>query len=660
MYFLSGQIGISIAYIAIAAILGLFAFGYLAMARHITNAGAMYAFVSHGIGRIPGVGVAWIAATSYSALQIGLYGLLGWQASALAYQLLGLHVPWWAAALTAWALIALLGTHAVDINAGVLAVLLAAEIVIVAVFSASNLLHPAGGAVSFAALDPTQLTGSAAGGVLVLALLAFVGFESPTVFAEEARDRRRTVARATYATIGILAVLYVGASWSMPVAAGDEAIISAAAADENIWFTLAGEQLGSGWSTTGQVLLLTSVAAAALSFHNTVARYLFALGREYVLPAGLGRTSARHCAPAAASLTQSAVAGAVILTFAASGLDPLVHLFFFVGNSSGLGLTTMFTCCAVAVVVYFWRNRRGERIWTAYIAPAFALVALVIVMYLSFRHFHTLLGVPQEALVPRLVPILVAALGLLGAGWGLCLKLTRPTVFGGIGRGAKASLAQTGTAPTPAAGAGWPVTADACSNDRAAALLARAFQDVPPARWLVADPVERRRAVQGQFAILVDHAHRHGDVATAGSAEDPVGAVVWFDHVGGVPPEPDEFEARLRQACGPHTDRFLTLGQAMAARHPIEPHVYVALVGVRPDQWGQGIATGLLQRLHQHLDEAGTPAYLEAVSERTAGLYGRLGYRPHGEPFAVDDHHGPLLYPMWRPPAIADPGPAAT
>ncbi|WP_100447250.1 APC family permease [Glycomyces xiaoerkulensis] len=451
MYALAGQIGIAVAYLAMALVLGLFAVGYIAMARHITNAGAMYAFVARGLGRLPGVGAAWIAATAYSALQISLYGLLGLQAASLLDRFFSLAVPWWAAALAAWALIALLGTHAVGLNAGVLAVLLVVEIAIVLVFTGSNFLHPVGGSVSFAALDPTRLIGpgTAAGAVLALAYVGYIGFESPTVYAEEARNPRRTVPRATGLTILILALIYVLASWSMPVAAGDERIIGLATADPDIMFTLAGQQLGQTWAAVGQVLLFTSITAAALSFHNTTSRYLFALGREQVLPAWLGRTSPRTLAPAAASLTQSVLALAVIALWAVTGLDPLVHLFYYMGTSAGLALITLVTVCAVAVAVFFWRDRRGESAWTARLAPAGAVAALSGVWYLSTVHFHTLLGVADEALLPRLVQAAILALALLGLAWGLYLKHARPEVYSGIGHGAKAALAQT-TAPASA------------------------------------------------------------------------------------------------------------------------------------------------------------------------------------------------------------------
>ena len=439
MFAVAGQIGIPLGYVIIAVSLWLFSVGYTTMARHIANAGAMYAFIARGLGRVPGVAAAWVAATAYCALQASLYGLLGIVAQGLGARI-GLDLPWWAFALAAWLLVGLLGTRAVDINAKVLAVLLAVEVAVILLFSFSNFAHPADG-LSFAALSPTALGGEAAGAVLALAVIGFIGFESPTVYGEEAKDRKRTVARATLATIGILAFVYIASSWSIITAVGDENVV-AASADPDLMFTLAGEQLGSAWVTIGQVLLLTSVTAASLSFHNTTARYLFALGREQVLSSWLGRTSVRTCAPWAASVTQTVVGGLVIVLWAVLGLDPLVHLFYYLGTASGIGLIALILTCGIAVVAYFARDRREESLWATRIAPMLSVAAMAGVLYLSVIHFHTLLGVEEGSLLPRLVPILFGVLALLGAGWGAFLKVARPEVYAGIGHGAKAPLVQ--------------------------------------------------------------------------------------------------------------------------------------------------------------------------------------------------------------------------
>jgi amino acid transporter len=230
-YQATGLTGIPVAFLAVAAILAIFAIGYVAMTRHIQNAGAFYAFVSQGIGRVAGIASAMVALLAYSCLQVGLYGALGPAAAAEAAAHLGVHAAWWAWALLAWAVIAILGVLRVDITGRILGVLLTAEIVVTLAETVAGLLHPAGGHLSFATLSPADLTSAGVGtfGVLaVVAVLGFVGFEQAPVLAEEIRSPRRTVPVATFAALGVIAVVYAGVSWAMAVHAGDGHVVAAA------------------------------------------------------------------------------------------------------------------------------------------------------------------------------------------------------------------------------------------------------------------------------------------------------------------------------------------------------------------------------------------------------------------------------------------------
>src|SRR5882762_9773597 len=65
-YAVTGLLGIPIAFVVVAVVLGLFSVGYVAMARHITNAGAFYAFVTRGLGKPAGVSAALIAVLAYN------------------------------------------------------------------------------------------------------------------------------------------------------------------------------------------------------------------------------------------------------------------------------------------------------------------------------------------------------------------------------------------------------------------------------------------------------------------------------------------------------------------------------------------------------------------------------------------------------------------
>lgn len=451
-YATTGLTGIPAAFVVIAIILAIFATGYVAMTRHITNSGAFYAFIGRGLGRTMGVAAALVALLSYSFLQVGLYGAFGPNAATLAAAHLGVHEPWWAFALGAWAVITVLGLLRVDITGRVLGVLLCAEITVIIAETITGLAHPAGGHLSFATLSPGALTAAGFGtfGVLaVVAVLGFVGFEQAPVLAEEARNARRTVPVATYLALGMIAIVYAAASWAMAARNGDGHVVAAAAQQgPGLLFGLGGS---GALSQAAQWLFLTSLFAAALAFHNCVWRYIFALGRENVLPSALGRTGGNNI-PKAASLTQSATALGVIVVYAIAGWQPMTQLFFWLGTTGGFGVLILLALTAIAIVRFFALDPRGETTWRRLIAPMLAAVLLTGIVVLAATHYDTLLGVAPGSAAAWALPASYAVIAVIGLAWGLILRATRPDTYAAIGLGAHAVTGQL----TPASGSARP------------------------------------------------------------------------------------------------------------------------------------------------------------------------------------------------------------
>jgi amino acid transporter len=440
-YATTGLTAIPAAFLVIALILALFAAGYVAMTRHITNAGAFYAFIARGLGRPAGVAAALVALLAYTFLQVGLYGAFGPNAQEEAAAHLHLHAAWWAWALAAWATVTVLGLARVDITGKVLGVLLSAEVIVIMAEASWGLIRPAGGHLSFATLSPSALGSAGFGtfGVLaVVAVLGFVGFEQAPVLAEEACNSRRTIPVATYVALGVIAVVYAGVSWAMAAHAGTAHVVNAASAEgPGLLFGM-----GAGWlSQAAQVLFLTSLFAAALAFHNCVWRYIYALGREGVLPSALGRTGANSI-PKAASLTQSATGMITIAVFALGGWPPMTDLFFWLGTTGGFGILLLLAATSVAVIAFFARDPHGESAWRRLIAPALAAVLLTGIVVLAVLHYDTLLGVAPRSPAAWLLPGGYAVMAVAGLVWALVLRLRRPQVYTTIGLGAHAVTGQ--------------------------------------------------------------------------------------------------------------------------------------------------------------------------------------------------------------------------
>ena len=435
----TGIAGVPLSFLLLAAALALFAVGYAAMSRHVANAGAFYSYLAQGLGPKWAVGGSFVALVSYNAIGIGLYGLFGSGFADFASATFGVDLPWWIWSLCALVLVGALGVLRVDLNARVLAVLLIAEIIVVALYDVSAFNAPAGGDVSFAGLDPSQLFVPGVGAVFAFSVAGFIGFESSAIYSEECRNPRLTVARATFVALAFTGVYYALSAWAMAVNVGSDNL--QAAAGENgpgLVFAVLAEHWGTPVADLGNLLFLTSVFAAILSFHNGVARYLFALGREEVLPSVFSRVGASSGGPVVGSLAQSTLSVVVVIVAVVTATDPVLELFTWLSGMSALGVILLMTITSVAVIGFFRRRRASVSRWQRQIAPALATVVLAALVVLLVVNFDGLLGTEPDSPLRWILPGVVLVAGLLGAGWARIMQRSRPGAYQRIGQTAMA------------------------------------------------------------------------------------------------------------------------------------------------------------------------------------------------------------------------------
>ncbi|MCA2214415.1 APC family permease [Jidongwangia harbinensis] len=426
-------------FVAVGLIVLCFATGYAAMSGRGPHAGALYAFIARGLGRPVGVGGAWVALIAYHALQIGLYGAVGAAAAPLLTAWFGAAAPWWLVAAICWLVVAVCGTARVDVVAGLLGLLVLVELAVIGGVAVASLLHPSDGRITWAGMVPPggPADRPALGLLLVAAAFAFVGFEATAAFGEEAIRPRRS-GRSTYAVVLLLAVLYPIASWAMSVAAGPQVAALAAARGPELWFDLTGERFAPWAVTLGRMLVLTGLLAGLVALHHVIARYAFALSREGLLPRPLGRARRRTSAPRAASLTQSTIAAAAIVTAAVLDPDPPTEMVRWLTVTGALGMFLLLTATALATLIFLNRSPSGENVWVRFLAPGLATVGLGALAYLAFAQLPTLLGVPGRAPLVWIVPAGYALVLLAGMGYGHGLRKARPIRYAGIGLGGSA------------------------------------------------------------------------------------------------------------------------------------------------------------------------------------------------------------------------------
>jgi amino acid transporter len=439
--------GIPLAYVVVSVILLIFAVGYTAMARHHTSTGAFYSYVACGLKQPAGGAAAIIALLGYNAMQIGLYGLFGAATSAFFAENLGVDLPWWVFVLVALALIGVCGYRQVDLSVKVLAVLVTLEFLIVLVLDIAILIQGGGGGGGPITLTPFTWSSFISGSVAIALLFnfaSFIGFEATTIYSEEARDPKRTVPRATYLAVLTIGLFYTVTTWLMVEAQGATGLqdfLAGLTPDPTAFlFVLGGTYLGPALTTVMALLFISSVFAALLAFHNAVARYCYALGREGLVPAHLGRTHAVHLSPHVGSVSQSILALVVVLLFVVTGQDPVLALFTWLTQLGTLAIIVLMALASFAVLAFFAANRHLDpNVLRTMVAPLVGGVVMAAVAVYAASQFGLLIGNPESALrwaLPALI-VVAAAVGIIAA---MVLRGRSPQLYAQMGRHRQVSL----------------------------------------------------------------------------------------------------------------------------------------------------------------------------------------------------------------------------
>jgi amino acid transporter len=414
-----------------AVILLLFSVGLSTMSRAVPKPGAFFTYIGYGLGRPAGVGGAWLALLTYTAVQVAVYGYLGFSLN-LTFTTLGApEVPWWIYTLAVIGIVGFLGYRDVQLSAKVLAVFLIAEVGVTLALSGAVMVS--GGAEGLSLVPftiPAWASGSPGIG-LMMAFAGFIGFESTAIFRDEAKDPDKTIPRATYAAVIVIGLLYSFASWALVMAWGPTQVLDVAAADPGgMLMATANKYLGVVGASVMQGLLLTSLFACVLSFHNVLTRYQHAMGNVGLLPHRLGTVHGSHGSPAFSSLVQTATAAIFMLLFMVLGLDPVMQVFTWFSGISTIAIVALMALTSVAVVVHFAKINIPGTAWSTRIAPSVSALGLLTVAGVIVAYFPDLVGGGWELVLPLLATVPVAI--IIGVVQALRVRKKSPEVYAGI------------------------------------------------------------------------------------------------------------------------------------------------------------------------------------------------------------------------------------
>jgi amino acid transporter len=397
--------------VLVAALLAVFASAYVALSRHVVNAGAYYAFIGFGLGGSAGAGAAFVATVAYNLAAGGMIAATGYFADVTAMAYLDLDLPWYLYGLFALVLTAYLGRRGVEITQRfTTGISLLQFVVIVALGVAVLFQRPEGW--SLGVFGSSQMFEGNVAMTLVFCILSFVGFEATAIYGEEAKAARRSIRVATYTSIALLVAVFVFSTWSI-VAAFDDVKAEAAADPGSLVFRTADIYLGSWSGGALSTMVTVSFLASGIAFHNMAARYHFSLARAGMLPQVCARVHDRFGTPHWSSGLQIAISFVMLVPFVLVGADPILNLFPAVSGITSISLTSLMIGCCLSILVAGVRGLLPESRWATVMAPSIAGAGLTAILAIILLNYEQVTG--STELIIALMPLIPLAAAIYGA-----------------------------------------------------------------------------------------------------------------------------------------------------------------------------------------------------------------------------------------------------
>ena len=315
----------------------------------------------------------------------------------------------------------------VALTARVLGVALIGEILILLVFDVAVLADKEKDGFSLSVFTPGAVFSGAAGVGILYAFTSFVGFEAAAIYGEEARHPERTIARATYISLAIVGVFYTLTTWAAITAYGaDHAQAAARAGPMPFVFAANQVEVGTVATKAMEILVVSSLFAGFLAFHQGAARYFFAVSRDGLTFRWLGLTHRGRGTPHIAQALQLAIVTVVVGVLALFGSDPYLQIAAPILALGTLGIVVLQAAASVSIAAFF-RRRGDRRLWATLIAPSLASAGLIAAAVLAVVNFGQLVG--SSSAVVAALPWLYVVAAVAGLMAIARLRARRPEQY---------------------------------------------------------------------------------------------------------------------------------------------------------------------------------------------------------------------------------------
>lgn len=353
--------------------------GVAAMARELPSAGAFYTYVSRGLGPRLGFVTGILMFLAYALLVPAELALIG----IFSHDILagyGISVPWPVVSLLFAGLMVVLSWRGIAGSLKTALTLFAIEVGVILLLSLVVLATGGADGLTVAPLlpssSPNGLSGIALG--MVFGVLSFVGFESAATLGEEVREPRRNVPRGIFGAVILVGAIYLFTTYAEMVGFGVDGV-DALTADTAPFATLAAEY--APWLTLLIGLAgVSSIFAVIMNSHNGIARIIFAMGREQMLPRALARVHPTHGTPTTAIICNTVFA--VVVTLVVGAWVGAFNAYAYLGSLLTLAIIPVYILTNAACIRFFATTARDRRkTFQHVVLPVIGMLIMLIPIY---------------------------------------------------------------------------------------------------------------------------------------------------------------------------------------------------------------------------------------------------------------------------------------
>lgn len=364
---------------------------YARMSVAYPYAGSAYVYTQRSFGGAVGFLSGWALLLDYLFLPMINYLVLGIYLSASFP-----GIPAWVFVVAAIALVTVLNVVGIVSVNRTNFVIIAVQTIFIVVFLTLAFSTAAGNGVDpllpFTGDGTVEGFGALFAGAAILCL-SFLGFDSVSTLAEEAKDAKRSVPRAIMITTIGAGAIFIVISYAAQLVFPSNAFTDVDSAGLDVVAAAGGEWL----STLFIAGYVAGATGSALTSQASVARILFAMGRDGVLPrAVFGRLSKRFGTPVIAVLIVSAISmlalvfdlmllsemisfGALI-AFSVVNLSVIKHYFIDGRERSGIAVLNnlVLPLIGFGLTVWLWTSLSGRTFIIGLSWLAFGVIILAI------------------------------------------------------------------------------------------------------------------------------------------------------------------------------------------------------------------------------------------------------------------------------------------